>query len=251
MALTPQQQQSVNNSGGYYDVNGNWVDMSGSSGAGQGATVGTGGGAGNAALTALAGLPLLINMLKGQPTPGQQLGSIPGGQDLLNGVLNQQQQQAPLRAALTQQAMNMLPNSAFPGGRTAVPVGTANYAPTAASSSSGFPWGALLAGGGLGAALAALAKSGAGGDIENLIKSLFGHGGQQTVSTPGTPLLPGNPYDVTNPNTFTGFAPQPPLTSDPGVYYGQTGAGATVTDPSGGTGVGPGMSGYYADGGEP
>lgn len=147
-------------------------------------------------LGSLASLaPLIINMLKGssQPNPGALLGTIPGGQDLLNSVTGQQQQQAPLRQAVTQQAMNMLPNSAFPGGRPALaPVG-AGPAPVQGGGSS-LPGllGAGAAGAGLGALLAKLASGGgasSGGDLGKLaaaIKNLLsGKGSSATPITSG------------------------------------------------------------------
>lgn len=264
MALTPAQQQSVNDSGGYYDANGTWVDQSGSSGASQGATAGSGG----STATSLAGLasltPLIINMLKGssQPNPGALIGTIPGGQDLVNSIVGQQQQQAPLRQAVTQQAMNMLPNSAYPGGRPALSAVGAGPAPVA-SSSSGSDLAKLLAAGGagagLGALLAKLASGGSsGGDLGKLaaaIKNLFsggsGGGVQGNKPYPGGALTGGGQ----DPNSgFTGWPGTDPgsglLLSDPGTWWDpNTGSGAAPTDPSGGSGVGPGMQDYYATGG--
>ncbi len=183
MALTPQQQQSVNDSGGYYDATGNWVDLSSSPGANQGATAPTGPGTASqlAPLASLA--PLILNMLKSssQPNPGALLGTIPGGQDLLNGVVGQQQQQAPLRQAVTQQAMNMLPNSAFPGGRTALsPVGPG---PGAVPTTPGTNWGAVL---GTGTGLGALATPA----ILALLKKLLGG---SPAAVPANPTAPGGP----------------------------------------------------------
>lgn len=163
-------------------------------------------------LGSLASLaPLIINMLKGssQPNPGALLGTIPGGQDLLNSVTGQQQQQAPLRQAVTQQAMNMLPNSAFPGGRPALaPVG-AGPAPVQGGGSS-LPGllGAGAAGAGLGALLSKLASGGggsSGGDLGKLataIKNLLA-GKPAGLSLPyaGGALPSGNP----GMNGFTGW----------------------------------------------
>lgn len=168
-------------------------------------------------LASLASLtPLIINLLKGtsQPNPGALLGTIPGGQDLLNGVVGQQQQQAPLRQAVTQQAMNMLPNSAFPGGRPALaPVG-AGAAPVTGSS-SGLDLSKLLGAGAAGAGLGALLSklmggsgAGSGGDIGKLIQALKNvmSGKPSGLSTPGSPLLGGNqtPFTGWNDNGNTG-----------------------------------------------
>lgn len=180
-------------------------------------------------LGSLASLaPLIINMLRGssQPNPGALLGTIPGGQDLLNSVTGQQQQQAPLRQAVTQQAMNMLPNSAFPGGRPALaPVG-AGPAPVQGGGSN-IP--ALLAtaaaSGGLGAALAKLAAgsgSGGGGDLGKLLQALknLAAGKPAGLSLPygGGALPSGNP----GMNGFTGWDPSgdPNYSRDPNGNFG-------------------------------
>lgn len=209
-------------------------------------------------LASLASLaPLIINMLKGtsQPNPGALIGTIPGGQDLVNSVVGQQQQQAPLRQAVTQQAMNMLPNSAFPGGRPALaPVG-AGAAPVA-SSGGGTDWGKILAAAGIGAGAGALgANSGNNlGKILEMLKNAFSSSPslQRNKPNPGGALTGGGQ----TPPGFNGWADPSggspsPLISDPGVWYGEGGGGAQPTDPSGGTGVGPGMQGYYDGGGSP
>jgi len=68
----------------------------------------------------------------------------------------------------------------------------------------------------------------------------------------GTGLPIGNAYDPSK--YFPGWDPRvsdpygnPYLPSDPGVYYGH-GGGASPSDPSGGTGIGPGMQDYYNNG---
>lgn len=184
-------------------------------------------------LAALASLaPLIINMFKGssQPNPGALLGTIPGGQDLLNSVTGQQQQQAPLRQAVTQQAMNMLPNSAFPGGRPALsPVG-AGPAPVASPNGSGLDIAKLLgagaAGGGIAAALAKLLGGGAPGggsaDLGKLLQAfknaLAGKPAGLSQPFPGGALPSGNP----GMNGFTGFDPSgdPNYSRDPNGNYG-------------------------------
>lgn len=181
-------------------------------------------------LGSLASLaPLIINMLKGssQPDPGALLGSLPGGQNILNGVVGQQQQQAPLRQAVTQQAMNMLPNSAFPGGRPALaPVG-AGPAPVAASNNSGLDIAKLLgagaAGGGIGAALAKLLGGGAPGggsfDLGKILKALgFGD------KTPAAPI---------NTGYFDGNGNFVHDASGGGVMPDLPGAGTPLGGPSG------------------
>lgn len=185
MALTPAQQQSVNNSGGYYDATGNWVDMSSSAGAGQGATA-SGGASGLAGLASLA--PLIVNMLKGtsQPNPGALIGTIPGGQDLVNSVTGQIAQQAPLRQAVSQQAMNMLPDSAFPGGRPALAPVPAGPGPVATPPGNGV--GSLLGAGAAGAGLTALLASIAGGannPLSAVLTKLLGGGGASPNATGG------------------------------------------------------------------
>lgn len=134
---------------------------------------------------------LMIHQGSTQPsTPGQLIGSIPGGQDILNSVLQQNAQKAPLRQAVTQQAMNMLPNSAFPGGaRPAIPQGP-TYAPAAPNTSGGMDVGKmlmLLAGGG--AATLGLAP---------WLKKLFG-GGTPNLNAP----QPGNNFPWQGPTQTT------------------------------------------------
>lgn len=91
----------------------------------------------------------------------------------------------------------------------------------------------------------------AGGGLLNALKNLLKGGASNTTSGMSSPnaggALPGG-----NQTPFTGWDPsisdpsgQPFLPSDPGVYYGPDGGGAQPTDPSGGTGTGPGMQAYY------
>lgn len=193
---------------------------------------------------------------------------VPGLQELLNQSITQQRQQAPLRTAVNQQAMNMLPNSAFPG-QPASGLGTrqnlgaipqANFSTPAPSG--GISMGTLLPllAAGLGGA-GALAKgaNGSGGKlpIQELIDALrnrFGKGPSVQGNQNSVPNLTydnssfngwapfGNDLGTANQvdNSFTGW--QPNLRSDPGVFTGMQ----VPQDPTGGTGVGPGMSAYYS-----
>ena len=90
---------------------------------------------------------------------------------LANQMANQSAQSAPLRQAVTQQAMNMLPNSAFPGGRPAIPAAVNYPAGTATGgSSSALPTALLSLAGGLGGGLA----------LAPWLQNLFGGGGTNT-----------------------------------------------------------------------
>jgi hypothetical protein len=147
----------------------------------------------------------------------------------------------------------------------------ARNAMTAPSSAPPINMGAAGSGGGSGvpvagtaiaAAIAAmLAKGGAssaGGDLGALInglKRLFGRGGPSTVqgNQPNAggslmgPNTTGVGYDQPPQVSWSSGLPweQPFLPSDPGYFTGFSG---TPRDPSGGSGVGPGMQAYYNGG---
>ncbi len=167
---------------------------------------------------------------------------VPGLQELLNTSITNQRQVAPLRTAAAQYAANTLPGSAFsPAGLSGTPVspfGTgalrpnigaiapANYS-TPPPSSSGVPsW--LLP---LGAALAALGAkqggSGAGGNIGNLLKKLFGGGGPG-LTGPNTPATPLTGPDTTNGMNFMNW--QPGLTGPDTPATPLTGPDTTVNN---------------------
>jgi hypothetical protein len=114
-----------------------------------------------------------------------------------------------------------------------------------------------VAGTAIAAAIAAMLKGGAasaGGDLGKLIeglKRLFGHGAPSTVQGDKPyaggalmgPNTTGSGLPSAGPSWATGLPwEQPFLTSDPGYFTGFTG---TPSDPSGGSGVGPGMQRYY------
>ncbi len=191
-------------------------------------TTSTGGTTAASLTPLLALLPLITTMLKGsnQPNPGQLIGSIPGGQDVLNSVLTQNAQKAPLRQAVTQQAMNMLPNSAFPGGRPSIPQGT-TYAPASQPSGGSGP--------GLGTALGLLGAGiggnllGAGGlNLASWLKNLFGGGSTSGVNAP----QPGNNFPWQGPLNNGGNT-TPPAWSGPVNQTPDPGAlTAPVDDPS-------------------
>lgn len=131
---------------------------------------------------------------------------IPGLQSLLNTAITQENQMAPVRTGLAQQAANMLPNSAFPGGRpniAAIP--QANYttpAPSSSSSlSSALPW--LMAGVGGAGLLAKL--FGNQNNMSGLLSLLKAHG---IIPQGQGPWATGdNPAGSTDPN--------PPSSLDP------------------------------------
>ena len=168
--------------------------------------------------------------------------------------------QNPLFQAVTQMAYGGLPTYARQGTQLS---GTlSNQAPPAAPQSGG-GMNPLLAGG-LGAlGGAALQKLGPQGDMLGAlidgIKKLLAHRGQSIQGNKpyGGGALMGPGAD----RSFAGWDPSvsdpfgnPYLTSDPGSWYGPDGGAGMVNDPSGGSGVGPGMQDYYASqsgGGEP
>jgi|SRR6185295_7514607 len=182
---------------------------------------------------------------------------------LLDMEMQRQAYSNPLRQAVTQGAYGMLPTfmregTQLTGGLTNTIPPPGNYGGSGGSGISGKG----LAGSGALAALAALlGKNGGGaeGDLTKLfkwIKSKFGGGGRSVQGN--KPQRGGIGPDMNPYGDFTGWyedsgpqdfmGPQDTyLDSDPGVYYGESGAGAYPTDPSGGTGVGPGMKGFYDD----
>ena len=155
--------------------------------------------------------------------------------------------QNPLFQATTQLAYSMLPTYARQG--TALSGSLGSGIPATAPQSDGSGLGGMLGAGALGA----LAGNGASGNLSSLIdglKRLFmRQRGIQGDRPYGGGALTGGGQGAPG---FGGWDPgvsdqygQPYLPSDPGVYYGQGGGGASPSDPSGGSGVGPGMQGYY------
>lgn len=162
----------------------------------------------------------------------------------------------PIHQAAMAMAARMAPGYAR-GAMTATPTMPALSAAPAAtsgsqSSSGGFPVGKTLALSGLGALL----TPGKDGEIplKKLIdglKKLFSHGpsvqgnkpfsgGAATGGGQGYPDFTGWDQSVSDP-----FG-NPLLPSDPGFWTNWDG---NPNDPSGGTGVGPGMQDYYSGGG--
>lgn len=196
---------------------------------------------------------------------GKSLGGNGGGNvppqlgQLLDMSVQQNAYQNPLRQAVTQGAYGMLPTFMREG--TQLTGGLSNAIP-AAGNYGGGGGGVNKAGVAGGAGLAALAgllgKNGAGGSMDlgkifGWIKSKFGHG----QSVQGNQPYGGGALGSGNPGTFGGFEGWDPsvsdphgnpfLTSDPGSWYDASGSGAYPTDPSGGSGVGPGMQDYYSN----
>lgn len=195
----------------------------------------------------------------------QSLMQLPGLQELLNSSITRQRQLEPVRTAVSQQAVNMLPNSAFNRPNIgAIP--QANYTTPPPSNSGGSDIGKTLAllgaGGGIGALLMKLFSGGKGGfslgggsgsgtggtgiPIVDLLKKLFGNG------LPDLNMQPGNGFGGPGTSTYGSGDPfggnLPGFDNiglnDPG---GLAGLNPGPTDPSGGTGVGPGMANYYAN----
>lgn len=167
--------------------------------------------------------------------------------------------QNPLFEAVTGQALSGLPDYAKAGHTLGPSMGTA----VPPVSGGGLGVGGALAAGAAGAGLGSLLGPGSGGNLPlqqliNALKKLFA-GGRDTVQgnkpNAGGAMTGGGQG---MPDWFNGWAndpmvgPQqsdPFLFSDPGSWYGQGGEGASPTDPSGGTGVGPGMQDFRNGGG--
>lgn len=237
--LTNEQQQSITDSGGYYDSNGNWVDMSGTN-MGQTSTQGSGVNPWVGILAALGGVgggALIRNMFQNNAVPPQL-------SQLLQMGVDRAAYQNPLFQATTQGTYRMLPNFATEGTKLS---GTLSNQPPAPNSGS--------AGGGgssdnpltslnplrnplLAAALGKAASDAAHGnipfsDVMNGLKKLFGgntnlFGGKTTTS--GT-----NPFGTNLPGYQNWWFNDPSMGTATGPQQ----------DPSGGTGVGPGMQDYY------
>ena len=177
--------------------------------------------------------------------------------------------QNPLFQATTQGAYAMLPTFARQG--TALTGNLSNAIPAAPANTSGGPGlGAIAGPAGL-AALAALLGSGSGASgnlssIANALKKLFGSKPTMPSPTvqgnkpfPGGALTGPSAYD---PNAFMGWAtppePTPNVTTttdfsypfdvlnDP--YFLNSQWNGLPNDPSGRTGIGPGMGAYYGGG---
>lgn len=205
-----------------------------------------------------AGVPILGKAISGN---GASAASQPGGlaaaggmppevTQLLQQSVGRQQYQNPLFQAVTNQAFMGLPayardglslGSSIPSG---APAGGGSPTPSGGGGVNPF---AAAAAGGLGGAASSLPIQ----KIIDALKKLFGGGGGATVQgnkpNPGGTGLESfgtSPFDP-----FAGFtgggAQDGLLFSDPGVYYDQQGVGARPTDPSGGTGAGPGMQAFY------
>lgn len=184
---------------------------------------------------------------------------------LLDQQVQRQTYQNPLFQATTQGVYAMLPTFAKQG--TSLGASLPAITPSAGGPGTSGPGLGTAAGLGGAAALASLlgkAASGGGGDLAKIIngiKKLFGHGspavqGDQPLAGGGLPS--GNP----GMNGFTGFDDGGGNTGTPGVTTSETFSWPTdilndptflnslfngPTDPSGGTGVGPGMQAYYDD----
>lgn len=159
--------------------------------------------------------------------------------------------QNPLFQAVTQMAYQGLPTYARQGTQLS---GTlSNQVPAVTPETGGSGLGTTLGAAGLGALAGnALGGGNALGALIDGLKKLFGKGGGPTTVQGDRPFGGGA---LTGPNTLlsgyeqtpqaswgTGLPwEQPFLTSDPGFYTGMT----YPTDPSGGSGIGPGMQQYY------
>lgn len=188
-------------------------------------------------------------------------------QQLLSESVNRTQYQNPLFQAVTQMAYRGLPTYAREG------TSLGQLGPAAPiqqqQDGGGIPdWLKMLMAGGAGAALGGLGGGNALGALVDGLKKLFGHGQSQGVQGDkpygGGALTGGLP-----PQWTTGFEGWDPGVSDPSGrplrpsvetswnwgfdpntdpnWYNPGFSGPS--DPSGGSGVGPGMQNYYGSGG--
>lgn len=178
---------------------------------------------------------------------------VPGLQELLNQSITQQRQAAPLRTAINQQAVNMLPNSAFTRPDMAA-IPQANYS-TPPDSGGMSPILAALLGAGGGAGLTLLLQkllggnkggggSGGGGngtgggssfqfggnDIKSGLQNLFnGRGwnndGSRSSNPNGLPYGPWEPNDPSSPFYTQGKTYGPWEPNDPSNPFTQGGGG--------------------------
>jgi hypothetical protein len=194
---------------------------------------------------------------------------VPGLQELLNSSITRQRELAPVRTAVSQQAVNMLPNAAFNrpniGG-----IERANYT-TPPPKDSGTDWAKILS---------LLGAGAAGGDLlKKIIDALKGSGGDQKgggsggdsggksnsgniidglknlFKNPNDPnnwaLKPGSEFGGNHTSTYDGGSDPwgNNLPSYDPFYNWSNESMNYPSDPSRGTGVGPGMAAYYAGGG--
>lgn len=186
------------------------------------------------------GAGLLGRALTPSPQQATQASIPPELRQLLAMGMQRAQYQNPLFQAVSNQAFQGLPSYAREG--LSMPAALAAM-PTATPESGGMPdWLKYLLAGGAGAAGRSLlpgAGSGVGGDVGKLVKMIAGLFRNRhrlgTVGEPGSGPAGDwlSSYDPFSANPFTG---------DP---YGPMGY---PNDPSGGTGVGPGMQWYYDEG---
>lgn len=171
---------------------------------------------------------------------------------LLSQSVQRQQYQDPLFQAATQGVYSMLPSFAKEG----TSLGAFN--PSAAGGQFGTGGGGnginkagLAAGGGLAALAGLLGKNGAGGSVDlgelfKKIKSMFGHDPSVQGNQPNAGgAMTGGGQGI--PNGFEGWGDLPfdrfGGFNNPDVFSGMP------SDPSGGSGVGPGMQDYRNGGG--
>jgi hypothetical protein len=175
------------------------------------------------------GAGLLGRSLTQSPQQATQAAMPPELSQLLRMGMQRTQYQNPLFQATSQQAFQGLPSYAREGLSmpTAMPAMPQGSAP----SGGGMPeWLKLLLAGGAGAAgRSLLPGSGSGGDIGKLIKSIAGlfHGGNFGTGSEWSGLPSYDPFSA---DPFTGM-PFEPM--------------GLPSDPSGGSGLGPGMQAYY------
>lgn len=176
-------------------------------------------------------------------------------QQLLSESVNRSRYQNPLFEAVTQMAYRGLPTYAREGTSLGQMGPAAPIAVPGAGGDGGVPdWLKMLGAGLGGAALNSLGPNGnALGALIDGIKKLFGHGqsrGVQGNKPYGGGALMGGGQEYPGflgwDQNYSDPLGNPYLISDPGFWANWNGM---PNDPSGGTGVGPGMQDYYGNGG--
>lgn len=190
----------------------------------------------------------------------QSVLQVPGLQELLNSSITRNRELEPVRTAVSQQAVNMLPNSAFNRPNIgAIP--RANYTTPAPTDSGGTDWAKILsllgagaAGGGLLAKLLGGGGGsggnggGSGGNLSNLVNGIRNFLGRNNPNN--WPMRPGDGFGGDHTSTYGSRDPfgsnlpsfENGFFNDPTFFTG------VPNDPSGGTGIGPGMQDFRNSG---
>lgn len=202
------------------------------------------------ALAALGG-GVAGHALAGNSQSAAQANIPPELRALLDQSVQRQHYQDPLFQSVTQGAYQMLPTFMRQG------TSMGSFDPSAMAggtfgqgdSGGGINKGALAGGSAMAALAGMLGKNGAGGsvDLGELFKKIKGMFGGQGPSVQGNKPQAGGAMTGGGQGTMQGFNGWGDTGSDPFGWLNDPGSGFSgmPSDPSGGTGVGPGMQDYY------